>query len=193
VCRSFRTPTKTIVSFHAHPDDEALLTGGTLAKAAAEGHRVVLVIATNGEAGLASQDGAGTDLGLTRTTELARAARALGCARVEYLGLPDSGWRQETTPSPATFSQLPVELAAQTVARLKTSCSSRYWTGFVDPAHRSAGLTDAKPQDGTPQRTVVRRAVALATGRGQRSPGKASAQPAVFSQASTSPDPSTLR
>jgi LmbE family N-acetylglucosaminyl deacetylase len=30
-----------IVSFHAHPDDEALLTSGTLAAVAAEGHRVV--------------------------------------------------------------------------------------------------------------------------------------------------------
>ncbi|HSR26676.1 MAG TPA: PIG-L family deacetylase, partial [Candidatus Eisenbacteria bacterium] len=45
---------RTVVSFHAHPDDEALLTGGTLAKAAAAGHRVVLVTATAGAAGLAA-------------------------------------------------------------------------------------------------------------------------------------------
>ena len=38
--------------FHAHPDDEALLTSGTMAKLAAQGHRVVLVVATAGEAGL---------------------------------------------------------------------------------------------------------------------------------------------
>jgi LmbE family N-acetylglucosaminyl deacetylase len=44
----------TVVAFHAHPDDESLLTGGTLARAAAEGHRVVLVTATLGEAGLTS-------------------------------------------------------------------------------------------------------------------------------------------
>ncbi|MEO7061960.1 MAG: PIG-L family deacetylase, partial [Lapillicoccus sp.] len=29
----------TLLAFHAHPDDEALLTSGTLARAAAEGHR----------------------------------------------------------------------------------------------------------------------------------------------------------
>lgn len=29
----------TVVAFHAHPDDEVLLTGGTLARLAAEGHR----------------------------------------------------------------------------------------------------------------------------------------------------------
>ena len=32
---------RTVVAFNAHPDDEALLMAGTLAKAAAQGHRVV--------------------------------------------------------------------------------------------------------------------------------------------------------
>ena len=41
----------TIVSFHAHPDDESIGTGGTLHRAAAEGHRVVLVFGTRGERG----------------------------------------------------------------------------------------------------------------------------------------------
>ena len=41
----------TLVCFHAHPDDEVIGTGGTIARAAAEGHRVVLVVATNGEWG----------------------------------------------------------------------------------------------------------------------------------------------
>jgi LmbE family N-acetylglucosaminyl deacetylase len=40
-------PHATVVAFHAHPDDEALLTGGTLARLAAEGHRVVIVVATD--------------------------------------------------------------------------------------------------------------------------------------------------
>ena len=41
----------TLVLFHAHPDDESITTGGTAARAAAEGHRVVLVVATGGEHG----------------------------------------------------------------------------------------------------------------------------------------------
>jgi LmbE family N-acetylglucosaminyl deacetylase len=41
----------TVVAFHAHPDDEVLLTGGTAAKLAAEGHRVVLVVACDGAVG----------------------------------------------------------------------------------------------------------------------------------------------
>jgi LmbE family N-acetylglucosaminyl deacetylase len=37
----------TLISFHAHPDDEAILCGGTLALAARSGHRVVVVCATD--------------------------------------------------------------------------------------------------------------------------------------------------
>jgi LmbE family N-acetylglucosaminyl deacetylase len=85
---------RTLVSFHAHPDDEALLTGGTLALAAAMGHRVVLVVATDGEAGLAGGEFAGSGLGPRRRAELTTAASALGVARIERFGLPDSGWRQ---------------------------------------------------------------------------------------------------
>ena len=46
----------TIVAFHAHPDDEALLTAGTMARLASAGHRVVLVLATDGGAGLAAAE-----------------------------------------------------------------------------------------------------------------------------------------
>lgn len=76
--------------FHAHPDDEALLTAGTMAMLAAEGHRVVLVVATAGERGLA-EIRPGEALGETRMKELYASAAALGCARVECLGYGDSG------------------------------------------------------------------------------------------------------
>ena len=39
----------TIVAFHAHPDDEVLLTGGTIAWLAAGGHRVIIVVACDGD------------------------------------------------------------------------------------------------------------------------------------------------
>ncbi|GAA0915248.1 PIG-L deacetylase family protein [Nonomuraea longicatena] len=76
--------------FHAHPDDEALLTAGTMAMLAAEGHRVVLVVATAGERGLADME-PGEALGQTRMRELYTSAALLGCARVECLGYGDSG------------------------------------------------------------------------------------------------------
>src|SRR6478609_8711002 len=64
-----------LVSFHAHPDDEALLTAGTLARAVAEGHRVTLVVATAGEAGLAGQP-PGPELAARRLADLLIEERA---------------------------------------------------------------------------------------------------------------------
>src|SRR5450756_1616383 len=76
----------TILAFHAHPDDEALLTGGTLARLAAEGHRVVVVAACDGDMWTAAGAGAGR-----RLSELRASAAVLGVARVEHLGYADSG------------------------------------------------------------------------------------------------------
>lgn len=120
-----------MVSFHAHPDDEALLTAGTLARAAAAGHRVTIVVATNGEAGLAdvaaapgsgsaakpdsgseSGSGSGSHLGAIRLAELRTSAAALGCARVVALGYPDSGMHNEH----AGFASVPVDEAATRLA-----------------------------------------------------------------------------
>jgi LmbE family N-acetylglucosaminyl deacetylase len=83
----------TLVSFHAHPDDECISTGGTIAQAAAEGHRVVAVFATRGEHGEVD-DGVladGETLAERRIAETARAAEILGVERVEFLGYRDSG------------------------------------------------------------------------------------------------------
>ncbi len=57
---------------------------------AAEGHRVVLVVATAGERGLADLPH-GDELGQARMKELNRSAETLGCARVVLLGYGDSG------------------------------------------------------------------------------------------------------
>src|SRR5207245_3467474 len=83
----------TLVSFHAHPDDEAIPTGGTLAKAAADGHRVVLVFATKGEHGEVDEGflDAGEELWQRREQESQRSAEILGAGRVEFLGYVDSG------------------------------------------------------------------------------------------------------
>ena len=92
------TSAYTLVAFHAHPDDEALFTGGTLARASAEGHRVVVVTATAGELGLTGASA--VDLGSARLTELERSAAALGVARVVPLGYGDSG-SDAAVPVPA--------------------------------------------------------------------------------------------
>src|SRR2546421_214885 len=62
----------TLVTFHAHPDDEAIATAGVMAKATADGHRVVLVTATRGEHGEVVEGvlGEGEPLAERRTAEL---------------------------------------------------------------------------------------------------------------------------
>jgi LmbE family N-acetylglucosaminyl deacetylase len=124
----------TIVSFHAHPDDEALLTAGTLARLAAEGHRVVLVIATAGEAGLAAQQlGQGDTLGSVRLNELQRSADILGCARVVVLGYADSGMAGKPTGAANAFAATPVEEAAERLALVLREERADILTSY-DPA-----------------------------------------------------------
>jgi LmbE family N-acetylglucosaminyl deacetylase len=111
----------TVVSFHAHPDDESIQTGGLLCKAARAGHRVVLVFATRGEHGEVD-DGVlapGETLAQRREAETARSAEILGVHRVAFLGYVDSG--MAGTPqndAPDAFWQAPVEEAAARLAAL---------------------------------------------------------------------------
>ena len=110
----------TLVCLHAHPDDECIGTGGTMARAAAEGHRVVLVIATNGEYGEVPQDLAeGETLVDRRRAEADRSAAVLGVHRVVWLGYRDSGmtgWEQNAATD--SFLQADLDQAAEKVAAL---------------------------------------------------------------------------
>jgi LmbE family N-acetylglucosaminyl deacetylase len=78
----------------AHPDDEALLTSGILAGAAAVGHRVVIVVATDGHVTAVS------DAAPARLGELRASAAVLGVYRVEHLGYADSGHGAILYPDP---------------------------------------------------------------------------------------------
>lgn len=94
------------MAFNAHPDDEALLTGGTLAHAAAEGHRVVLVTATDGDAGPGAERLTAPGLGAQRLRELAASSLALGAARWVHLGYSDSGLGQLVHVAPPGRTRL---------------------------------------------------------------------------------------
>jgi LmbE family N-acetylglucosaminyl deacetylase len=84
---------RVLLAVHAHPDDESIGTGGTLAKYAAAGVRTVLVTCTGGEVGEISDPRLATpeNLGAVRARELAAAARILGISRTVQLGYRDSG------------------------------------------------------------------------------------------------------
>lgn len=110
----------TVVAFHAHPDDEAIATSGTMMKAKADGHRVVLVLATRGELGLVPDDlAAGETLADRRTVETMDAAAIIGVDRVEWLGYRDSGMEGEASiDDDGTFHRADLDEAAKRLAAI---------------------------------------------------------------------------
>ena len=78
-----------VLAVFAHPDDESLACGGTLARLADEGAHVVVVCASHGERG--SNEGPVQDAALAceRAHEMREAARALGAAEVHLWSHPD--------------------------------------------------------------------------------------------------------
>ncbi|MFD4674026.1 PIG-L family deacetylase [Lentzea sp. NPDC058450] len=133
----------TLVTFHAHPDDECIVTGGVMRKAFDEGHRVVLVVATRGEAGEVPDDLAeGEELWQRRVVETHASADLLGVARVEFLGYRDSGMMgDELNSQPGSFWTADVEEAAQQLAAILREEDARVLTtydsfgGYGHPDH----------------------------------------------------------
>jgi N-acetyl-1-D-myo-inositol-2-amino-2-deoxy-alpha-D-glucopyranoside deacetylase len=112
----------TLLLVHAHPDDEAISTGGVMMKARDDGHRVVLVTATRGEAGEIHNmdpESSRPRLAEIRTGELENAGRILGVSRGEFLDYRDSG--MVGTPEnedPRSFHQAPLAEAAAKLAAI---------------------------------------------------------------------------
>ncbi len=114
------------MAVHAHPDDEAIGTGGILARYADEGVRTVLVTCTNGELGDApggvkpGEPGHDEDVVVRlRRQELEASCDVLGVSHLELLGYHDSGmegWAQNE--SPGSFWRTPVTAAAARLAEL---------------------------------------------------------------------------
>lgn len=81
-----------VLFVHAHPDDETIATGGTIARLVGSGVRVGVLTATRGEcgevvAGVDVPDGPDGLIGV-RTAELALALEALGVTDHYWLGTP---------------------------------------------------------------------------------------------------------
>jgi N-acetyl-1-D-myo-inositol-2-amino-2-deoxy-alpha-D-glucopyranoside deacetylase len=116
---------RRLLLVHAHPDDESIGTGATMARYAAEGARVTLVTCTLGEMGeiippsLAHlADGDGARLGEYRIGELAAACAELGVTDHRFLGGPgrwrDSGMMgTEANDDPRCFWRADVNQAAR--------------------------------------------------------------------------------
>jgi LmbE family N-acetylglucosaminyl deacetylase len=115
-----------ILFVHAHPDDECVGTGGTIARAVAEGIRVDLVTCTDGAEGevhdpTLNADEARPRLAAIRATELACSVDALGSGAIRHhlLGYRDSGMMgTDANAHPDAFWQTDLEAATRRLAEI---------------------------------------------------------------------------
>lgn len=111
-----------LLAIAAHPDDAELLCGGTLIRAADQGHRTGILDLTGGETGTYGS----ADL---RASEATEAARILGLAERRGAGLPDGSL--ENTPA----ARLAV---AARLRELRPRTVILHWAGGRHPDHRVA-------------------------------------------------------
>jgi LmbE family N-acetylglucosaminyl deacetylase len=135
------------MAIYAHPDDEILGCGGTLASYAARGVRVVLVCATRGEVGEISDPSLATPetLGEVREQELRCAAETLGIHDVYFLSYRDSGMEgtPENNDSRAFIQADPVEVTSELVGLIRSErpqvvVTFEPYGGYGHPDHRMA-------------------------------------------------------
>jgi LmbE family N-acetylglucosaminyl deacetylase len=175
----------TAVFVHAHPDDEASQTSGSMARAASEGHRVVVVYGTGGEHGEAPDDLApGETVVHRRRAEAEASARATGTARVAWLGYADSGmtgWEQNSAPDAFCAADLD-EAAGRLAAVLDEEDADvvvgyDWHGGYGHPdhvmvhrvVHRAAALARRRPRllESTMNRDALRRVFDQSKAAGQ--------------------------
>jgi mycothiol conjugate amidase Mca len=114
----------TLMTVHAHPDDEVFSTGGVLAKYAEQGIHTVLVTCTDGAEGeivdpTMDQEEVKPRLAEVRKQELQDAVKVLGIGTLEMLGYRDSGMAgTESNQNPASFHMADPEEATGRLARL---------------------------------------------------------------------------
>jgi N-acetyl-1-D-myo-inositol-2-amino-2-deoxy-alpha-D-glucopyranoside deacetylase len=163
-------PDRRLLLVHAHPDDESINNGVTMARYAAEGVHVTLVTCTLGERGEVIPAGlrhlTGAALGLHRRGELADAVRALGVSDARLLGgagrYGDSGMMGiSDNEDPGCFWQADVDEAAGRLAEVILDVRPQVLVAYDDnggyghPDHIQA-------------HRVAMRAVELADERGHR-------------------------
>jgi LmbE family N-acetylglucosaminyl deacetylase len=122
----------------AHPDDAEICAGGTLAKWAAAGREVHLLVLTNGDRGSTDPWRDRAELAATRRAETEAAAEILGLTSVQVLDVHDGELENTTEIRDAVIRRIRI-VRAETVV----SCDPTAWF-FADryynhSDHRRAG------------------------------------------------------
>jgi len=140
----------------AHPDDEVLGCGGTIAKMAAEGKQVEILIL--GE-GAASRDGSSVDEVEHLQNDARKAAKVLGAANVRFASFPDN--RFDSIPLLDVIKQIEA-----VVAEVKPEWVFTQHGGDLNVDHQitfRAVMTAVRPMEGEPVRALYAYEVASST------------------------------
>src|SRR5205823_6458899 len=123
--RTHETSRLRLMAVHAHPDDESSKGAATMARYAAEGHEVLVVTCTGGEAGSILNPAMDRPEILERMPEIRREemerAREILGVQQEWLGFLDSGLPEGDPVPPlpeGCFATLPLEVASEPLVRL---------------------------------------------------------------------------
>ncbi|HEX6290754.1 MAG TPA: N-acetyl-1-D-myo-inositol-2-amino-2-deoxy-alpha-D-glucopyranoside deacetylase [Herpetosiphonaceae bacterium] len=114
----------SLMIVHAHPDDEAIGTGGILARYSAEGHTTILVTCTLGEEGEIVLPDLDTEENRARLAEIRReellaAVEHLGITHLELLPYRDSGMAgRPSNEHPECFAQADLDEATERLVQL---------------------------------------------------------------------------
>jgi N-acetyl-1-D-myo-inositol-2-amino-2-deoxy-alpha-D-glucopyranoside deacetylase len=131
-------PTHSLLTVHAHPDDETISTGGVMARYSRAGHRVICVTCTGGEHGEIVVPELDTPenharLRTIRADELARALAQLGPIDSRHLGYIDSGMMgTPQNEEPGSFWTADVDEAAGRLVRLVRETRPQVIVGYND-------------------------------------------------------------
>ncbi|WP_166971278.1 PIG-L family deacetylase [Brevibacterium atlanticum] len=142
--------TPRVLFVHAHPDDETITTGGTIAALVSEGAEVMVLTATRGEGGevipdeLGHLEGDRQGLARVREQEIAEAMRALGVRTHAFLGgttrtFEDSGmeWGSDGHARPAQ------SMSADALCATDMTTVARHIAAVIDAFEPHAVITYA--------------------------------------------------
>lgn len=144
--------TGPVLGVFAHPDDAEIAAGGVLAKWAASGRDVHLLVLTNGDRGSQDPRRPRADIAATRREETEAAAAVLGLASTRILSVPD-GELENTAVVREAVTRRIREVRAETLLSVDPTSvffENRYYN---HSDHRTAGwiaLDSAFPGSGNP-------------------------------------------
>lgn len=118
-------PAPALVAVHAHPDDEAISTGGLIAHAVESGWTATVVTCTGGERGEIADEHAEAAgrLADVRREELAASLAILGAEPPVWLGYRDSGMRGDPgNDDPASLWRAPFDEAVGRLVAVLRAC-----------------------------------------------------------------------